>query len=274
MKIIFFGSGYYVIPVIERLKDQGLVLVVTIEKEGKLVDYLKKEQIPYFYSHLKDEKDIKEIEDRKPDLGVLASYGAFIPKKIIESFPLGILNIHPSMLPKYKGPSPIQYAILDGVKHTGVSIIKLDDQIDHGPILSQKRFTIGEKDTLQHATELMFSTGADMIYEIVQKISKGLKVKEKIQDIKHESWTEKIDKTRGEILISNPPSLADLGRMIRAFYPWPGVYLTASLGKDKKILKLLPDNMYQVEGKRQMSYKDFLNGYGNDAAFILAKLGR
>lgn len=274
MKIVFFGSGYYTIPVIEKLRGSGLVLVVTIEVEGKLIDYLRKEDIPYLYSHLNNEKDIKKVQDLKPDVGVLASYGAFIPKKIIGLFPLGILNIHPSLLPKYKGPSPIQYAILDGEKNTGVSIIKLDDKIDHGPIISQKPFKIGEKDTLKNATELMFSEGADMIYEIIQKMLKGLLIKETPQRIKGESWTEKIDKARGEIFIDNPPQVSDLDRMIRAFYPWPGVYLTASLGKNKRILKLLPNNMYQVEGKLPMSYKDFLNGHGNDAAYILAKLGR
>lgn len=274
MKIVFFGSGYYVIPVIERLRGQGLALVVTIEREGKLIDFLKKEKIPYLYSHLKDEKDISKIRDLKPDIGVLASYGAFIPQSIINLFPQGILNIHPSLLPRYKGPSPIQYTILDGVRHTGVSIIKLDDQIDHGPILLQKPVVFGEHETLQTATESMFETGADMISILIQKLDKGLVVDEKPQHIKDESWTEKITKERGEILLDNPPQKTDLDRMIRAFYPWPGVYLTVSLFGNHKILKLLPNNMYQVEGKRPMSYHDFLNGYGNDAAYILAALGR
>lgn len=277
-KIVFFGSGYYTIPIIERLRNQGLVLVVTIEQQGKLTDYLKKEKIPYLYSGLKDQDQSAswrtKIEDLQPDLGVLASYGALIPKKVIEIFQYGILNIHPSLLPKYKGPSPIQYAILDGERNTGISIIKLDDQIDHGPILLQKPFNLAEKDTLKNATELMFREGGDMIYELIQKMRSGLSIKVIPQRIKDESWTEKIDKTRGEIFIENPPQVSDLDRMIRAFYPWPGVYLTTSLSGNKKILKLLPNNMYQVEGKRQMSYKDFLNGYGNDAAFILAQLGR
>ncbi len=273
-RIVFFGSGFYTIPIIKKLENHGLVFVVTTEPEGKLTNYLKANKIPYLYSKLKDASDISRIKDLKPDIGVLASFGAIIPKKVIELFPLGILNIHPSLLPKYKGPSPIQYAILDGIEKTGVTIIKLDNQVDHGPILLQKTFKLGAKETLQHATQLMFSLGADMIQEVIQKIELGSIVKETPQRIKGESWTQKIEKSNGEILIKNLPNPLDLDRMIRAFYPWPGVYLTVSLSRKNKILKLLPENTYQVEGKKPMSYKDFLNGYGNDAAFILATLGR
>ncbi|MFI5265330.1 MAG: hypothetical protein ACHQT7_01135, partial [Candidatus Levyibacteriota bacterium] len=111
-------------------------------------------------------------------------------------------------------------------------------------------------------------------YEVIQKMEHGLTIKEIPQRTENETWTEKIDKTRGEITLESPPNGSDLDRMIRAFYPWPGVYLTVSLLGNRKILKLLPNDMYQVEGKRPLSYKDFLNGYGNDAAYILAKLGK
>ncbi|MFI5265420.1 MAG: methionyl-tRNA formyltransferase, partial [Candidatus Levyibacteriota bacterium] len=176
MKIVFFGSGYYTIPIIEKLRDVGLVLVVTVEGEGELIDYLKKEKIPYLYSRLVNKNELSKIQDLEPDLGVLASFGAFIPKSVIESFPRGILNIHPSLLPKHKGPSPIQYTILDGIRHTGISIIKLDDQIDHGPILLQRSFLLRGKETLKSATERMFLEGADMIYEVIQKMEHGLPI--------------------------------------------------------------------------------------------------
>ena len=236
-KIAFFGSGHYTIPIVEKLRNRGLALVVTTEPEGKLTDFLKANNIPLLYSKLKTPRDILRIKDLKPDIGILASYGAIIPKNVIELFPMGILNIHPSLLPKYKGPSPIQYAILDGVQNSGVTIIKLDDQVDHGPIIAQKPFKLSAKDTLQNASELMFSVGADMIQEVIQNIENGLMVKEVSQRIKGESWTQKIDKGNGEIFIETPPHPADLDRMIRAFYPWPGVYLSVSLYGKNKILK-------------------------------------
>src|SRR3990167_8072935 len=117
-RIVFFGSGYYTLPIIEKLKDEGLVLVVTTEPQGKFIDYLKKHNIPFFYSKFKNPEDIKRIEELKPDIGILASFGAFIPQKVIDLFPLGILNIHPSLLPQFKGPSPIQYTILAGIEES------------------------------------------------------------------------------------------------------------------------------------------------------------
>jgi methionyl-tRNA formyltransferase len=290
-KIVFFGSGYYTIPIVEVLKDQGLIFVVTTENEGKfksassqaslkdvssqasLIDYLKSRGIPFFYSRLKNSEDVNRIQNLKPDLGVLASYGAIIPKEIIEIFPLGILNIHPSLLPKYKGPSPIQFTILDGNTTTGVSVIKLDDQVDHGPIIKQEKIELKGNETLKKLTELLFLEGSKLINGIVQKINQGLEIKSNPQRINNEKVTGKIKKTDGQIDFNNPPKYEDLKRKIRAFYPWPGVYLTISLGGKNRILKLMPNDTVQVEGKRPMSYKDFVNGYGNEAESILSTLG-
>lgn len=271
-KIVFFGSGYFVIPVIKMLQDQGLELVVTNESKGRLIDYLKKYNIAYIYSDLKKTEDISKITYLKPDLGVLASYGEFIPQQIIDVFPLGILNIHPSLLPEFKGPSPIQSTILSGVTKTGVSVILLDDQIDHGPIVSQKEVELTTKETAPELLESTFSLGAEMINSVVQDINKGLSIQSKPQSINNESWSLKIEKKDGLIDLSNPPQIDELLRKIRAYHPWPGVYLTVSLGGKDKILKLMPNDIVQVEGKNPMSYKDFINGYGKDAENILTAL--
>lgn len=272
MKIVFFGSGSYTIPIVENLKDNGLVLVVTSEPSGKLTTYLKTNNIPFINSRLKNVDDLEKIKSLKPDLGVLASYGAILPKQIIELFHLGILNIHPSLLPKYKGPSPIQFSILNGDKVSGITVIKLDSQIDHGPIVSQKEVKLPENITLESGSKLLFSEGAELIQEIVQKLSNEQVVEEKPQDIKSESWTQKIEKKDGEISLSNPPQKDELLRKIRALYPWPGVHLTVSLGGKNRFLKLLPFDTVQVEGKKPMSYKDFMNGYGEAAITILKQL--
>lgn len=271
-KIIFFGSGYFIIPVIDVLRDQGLELVITNEPNGKLIDYLKKENIPYVFSQLKDSETIQKVKDIKPDLGILASFGAFVPDSIVETFPLGILNIHPSLLPKFKGPSPIQFTILEGITDTGVSVIQLDDELDHGPIVLQIPVKIMGNETAPELLESMFQVGAEMINKIVQDVNKGLVIKSNPQNHKMESWSLRIEKQDGKIDLDSPLSLVDVSRKIRAFYPWPGVHLTVSLGGKNKILKLMPYDMVQVEGKNPMSYKDFVNGYGEDAINILKKL--
>lgn len=271
-KIVFFGSGYYVIPIIKSLKSLGLKLVVTNQPDGELISYLQKEDIPYIYSNFKNKEDIKKIKEINPDIGVLASYGAFIPQEIINLFPLGILNIHPSLLPKYKGPSPIQYTILNGDTVCGISIILLDDQIDHGPIIKQKEIHIADaKTTAKELTELAFLDGAEMVKDVIQNVNNGIPIQSFPQDIKSESWTQKVEKIDGKISINNPPNIEELDRKIRAFYPWPGVYLTVTLGGKNRFLKLMPNDTVQVEGKNPMSYKDFMNGY-KEGKDVLQKL--
>lgn len=262
-KIIFFGSGYYVIPIVEKLLKHNLLLVVTTEIEGKFVDYLKTNSIPFVQTKLKKPEDIQKIIELKPTLGILASYGAIIPKSVIELFPLGIFNIHPSLLPKYKGTSPVQYAILNRDAQTGVTVIKLDDLVDHGPILAQETVPLDGTETLQLLTEKLFKIGTGLIEEIIQKIEKGLVLEEKEQNHKDEIFTQKIKKTDGLIDLNSIPNPDVLRRKIRAFFPWPGVYLTISISGKPKILKLLPQKMVQVEGKKEMSHKDFFNGYHN-----------
>lgn len=273
MKIVFFGSGAYTIPTVEKLKDKGLVLVVTSESEGELARYVKREKIPYIISRLKNSEDIQKIKDLEPDLGVLASYGAILPNILLELFPLGILNIHPSLLPKYKGPSPVQTTILNGDTETGATIITLDDQVDHGPIVEQKVVKLTGSETQEDLTQLLFLEGAKMIDKVVQNLGNEPSIKSNSQRINLEEFTKKITKEDGRIDLSNPGSITEIDRKIRAFYPWPGVYLTASLGNSEKIIKLLPNSMVQVEGKKPMTYKDFINGYGKEAEAILSLLG-
>ncbi|MBP6913474.1 MAG: methionyl-tRNA formyltransferase [Candidatus Levybacteria bacterium] len=271
-RIVFFGSGYYTIPIIKELQNKGLCLIVTNESNGELSEYASRENIPLLYTNFKNKSDIEEVKKYSPNLGILASYGAFIPNTIIDQFPLGILNIHPSLLPKYKGPSPIQFTILSGDPVSGVSVIQLDDQIDHGPIVAQKEILIPGDATLKTLTEMMFQEGSILIKEIIQYIEKVNKIQSIPQSTNNESWTQKIEKKDGQIDLKNPPSKEDLTRKIRAFYPWPGVYLTVTLGEKNKILKLMPNDTVQVEGKKPMSYNDFINGYGNEAITILQKL--
>src|SRR3989344_28486 len=274
-RVFFFGSGYYTIPIVEKIKEHGLVLVVTTDPAGEFVDYLKKENIPYIYSKLKKEEDILRIKGVEPDLGILASYGAIIPREILYLFLKGILNIHPSLLPKYKGPSPVQYAILNGDTKSGTTIIKLDEKIDHGPIVEQEEIALFGNETLKNLTEKLFTIGREMIIEIVQKIEDGLPIKETKQDSFGEVFTKKITKDDGFINLDSPPAPDQLERMIRAYYPWPGVWFHApSLARGtlaNKIIKLLPQGKLQVEGKNIMSLKDFENGYP-EGQEILKKL--
>lgn len=278
-RIIFYGSGDYTFPIIKVLKRHGLILVVTTEKEAPFTQFLKQENVQYMCSSLNRKEDIEKISDSNPTLGVLASYGAIIPKKVLRMFPLGIFNIHPSLLPKYKGPSPIQSTILSGEKETGVTIITLDEQVDHGPIVAQKKIALEGAETAEELIQKLFAIGAEMIDQLLQ----GDSLKTTEQNHTQESFTKRLTRDAGFIDIHNPPNPIMLDRMIRAYHPWPGVWLKYQISKNerakrlyknqKSIIKLLPNQKIQVEGKSPMSYKDFINGYQQAGKRLLEQLG-
>jgi len=270
MKTVFFGSGEYTIPVVKMLQNHELGLVVTTETEGKFYDYLQDNSIPHLVTHLKNSDDIEKIKEIGAEIGVLGSYGAIVPNKVIQAFPHGIINIHPSLLPIYKGPSPVQYAIKNGDKITGVTIISLDDQIDHGVILSQKEFPLNGTETLEELKKKLFKIGSEMIEELLKKPENGKKLEGEEQDHSKEVFTFKITREDGKIDPQNPPS--ELDNLIRAYYPWPGVWFeTVFAGKNRRF-KLLPEGKIQMEGKNIMTYKDFMNGYGEEGKELLSQI--
>ena len=278
--IIFFGSGDYTIPIVEKLINHNLKLVVSIEKESKLEKFCESKGIDFITDNLKDENTKKRIQNLNPSIAILASYGAYIPKNVINTFKNGIINIHPSLLPKWKGPSPIQYTLLNSDTQTGVTLIKLDNEIDHGPILSQEKFDLKGTETTKELLDILFSQGAEMIKKIIVKLENGEALNETPQDHSKESWSYKIEKKDGEINLNSIPTSEleiknfklEIARKVRAFYPWPGVWFVTKLKSKPTRIKLLPNNMIQPENKNAMNYKDFINGYGEEGKDLLEKL--
>lgn len=272
--IVFFGSGWYTIPVIQKLIPHALDLVITTEKnpESQFLKFCNENNLQTLsVSSASDLLEHKSLITNHT-VAILASYGALIPDEIINLFPNGIINIHPSLLPLWKGPSPIQYSLLNGDTKTGVTLIKLDSQIDHGPILSQKPYDLQGNETSQDLLSLLFEIGAEMVEEIVSKLENGEPVLENPQDNTHESWSYRIAKKDGMIDINDVPNTEKLQNMIRAYYPWPGVWFVIQLKGQTKIIKLLPEGKIQVEGKNPTNYKDFVNGFGDEGREILKKL--
>lgn len=242
MKIVFFGSGKYVGPIIEVLKRNfDLVLIIT----------------PANFEKLDIETQIKNV---RPEVGVLANFGLLIPPQILDLFARGILNIHPSLLPKYRGPSPAQMAILNNEKKTGVTIIKLDKEVDHGPILAQVEEPILPDDTAESLYERLFKIGSQLLPQTINQYIKG-QIKLSEQNHKKATFTKVLTRQDGYVDLKNPPSPEKLERLIRAYYPWPGVWTELRIKNQELRIKFLPGGKIQVEGGKQMGYKDFLNGY-------------
>lgn len=156
-----------------------------------------------------------------PDVVVVAAYGKIIPPSLLSVPRAGFINVHPSKLPQYRGPSPVATAILDGQKETGVSIIRMDTGVDSGPILIQRNVRIKPNETADCLSLRLFSLGGRILNTILPGICNGLIVGEaqKINGVTH---TKKLTKKEGEVEWSLPAEKLDRRR--RAFTPWPGFH--------------------------------------------------
>ena len=210
------------------------------------------------------------IEELCPDLIILADYREIIPESIFKIPKLGVLNIHPSVLPKYRGPSPVVSAILNGEKKTGVTIIKINDQIDSGDILAQIETKIKSREDANILKKRLSEIAADLLAELIPYYLAG-----EISPIKQNdnlaSDTPRLTKDQGKLSGNEDSKTVD--RMVRALNPWPGVYI---IKNNKRInitkVHLTRDNkliidLVKPEGKNEMKYTDYLNGYHNELTF-------
>lgn len=262
MKLIFFGSSQYVVPVLDNLRQHfEIALVVTTEKTGAVPAYCVQNHVPYMYvERLTNTELAIKLVSGDIELGILADFGLFVPEHIIKSFPKGILNIHPSLLPKYRGPTPVQTAIKNGDTITGVSIIQLDNQLDHGSIIYQQKEPIHKTDTNESLYNRLFVIGSRLL---IQYIPKYMNNEITLQEQNHSqaTYTNRLTREDGYFDLKNPPKSVYLERIIRAFHPWPGAWTTIDVRGKQIRVKFLPNKKVQVEGKKPVAYKDFLNGF-------------
>ncbi len=205
---------------------------------------------------------------QEADLAVVAAYGHILNKQELEAPKYGCINIHPSLLPKYRGPSPIQTAILNGDKVSGITIIKMDEEIDHGLIIYQEKLELSDIDNFDILSKKMFLKAVAVLPKIIEDFTSG-KIDPIPQNHSQVTFCQHLTRESGFFDINNPPEAEKLDRMIRAYYPWPGVWAKWN----GKIIKFLPASSHpeldsgsikflvQMEGKKPISFKDFLNGY-------------
>lgn len=274
MKVVFFGSSRNVLPILNALNNaHDLALVVTTEQGNQ-------EPVKFFcQTHkincilVRKAGDLmlnQEIQRINADIGVVADFGIIIPQSVLEYFPFGIINIHPSLLPKYRGPTPVQTALLNGDKTTGVSVMLVDKLMDHGPVFIQKEVTVEKEDTAKTLYERLFKLGAETLLEVLQKYEHR-NITPVPQDDSKATITKFLTREDGFFNYKIVKNLALLPNVIRAYYPWPGAWTKAKLNhvQDEKIIKFLPEGKVQVEGGKEMLVKDLVNGYpGADKEFL------
>ncbi|HEX3625868.1 MAG TPA: methionyl-tRNA formyltransferase [Verrucomicrobiae bacterium] len=192
----------------------------------------------------RDEGFIAELRALKPDLIVVAAYGHILPQAILDLPPLGCLNVHTSLLPKYRGAAPIQWAIADGESQTGVTIMKMDAGMDTGGILAQKPTPILPEDDSASLHNRLAQLGADLLVETIPAYATG-KIQARPQP-EGATYAPKIKKEDGHI-DWNLPAQTILNRM-RAFRPWPGAFIFLKRGPKSLLLKIWEADVVEEKG--------------------------
>lgn len=290
MKVIFFGTPDFVISLPKAIIKAGFNLLACVTASDRPVGrkrILTHSPVKAWAQENKiqviDDGQIEAIAAKvialKPDVGVLAAYGKIIPKSLIDIFPKGILVVHPSLLPKYRGASPVQAAIMAGDAEIGVSIIQMDEKIDHGPLVSQFKDPLPPDATPDKLYPKLFSEAAEVLITILPAYIEG-QIKLREQDHSKATYCKILKKEDGFIppqiiaprqghtlsCLVGPyklkPTPENLERFIRAMHPWPGAYTKLKIKNERlKIVKFLPEGKIQIEGGKPMSLADFLNGY-------------
>jgi methionyl-tRNA formyltransferase len=218
---------------------------------------------------LKDESFFTDLDTYHCELFVVAAYGKIIPERILTMPPRGAINVHPSLLPRFRGPSPIESAILSSDTHTGVSIMILDKEVDHGPILAMReRITEHWPPKAGILTEDLAHFGASLLIEVIPEYLNGLTAHE--QDHRRATWTKKIEKSDG--LLDWTDDAEVNFKKIRAYHEWPGAYFFMK-HRDRILRIKVTDATYHhgvlsltrvlPEGKHEMTYEEFVRGYGD-----------
>lgn len=280
LRVAFFGTPEFASRFLAGLADDPYFHVVGVvtqpdEPVGRKkiltpppVKTLALEKcIPVYQpTKLKDEFFLKEIENLKADIFVIVAYGRILPQALLDMPSLGCVNVHPSLLPKYRGPSPMQAALAAGDKKTAVTIMKIDALMDHGPILAQEELDIATDETVATLTDKVVALGDPLLRNTLKGFHKGNVVPQE-QDHDKATYCKILTREDGKIDLSDDPII--LEQKIRAFNPWPGTWTMLERGGEPLRVKILKAKLtdgkldiiqVQPEGGKPMAWADFERG--------------
>lgn len=246
MRILFLGTPSFAIHPLRRLVEAGHELVSVVTQPDRPAGRSRAPQappvkqaalklgLPVFQPEtLRDEAAIAHLRELQPEAGVVAAYGEILRKAVLDIPPLGYLNIHPSLLPLYRGPAPVAAAILAGDSVTGVSVIRLERTMDAGPILAQASVPLDPAARTGPLTDDLFKLGADLLVGVLPRYAAG-DLQPTPQDHARATITAMLRKEDGQ-LDWTLPAVA-LERMVRAYDLWPGAWTTFD-GQPLKVLR-------------------------------------
>ena len=297
MRILFAGTPEIAIPSLKKLYENNYNIVGVLtspdkpNKRGKLTQCPIKElalslSLDVYTPHKIDDKFNQTIKELELDLLVVFAYGKIFPESFLSLFKKGGINIHPSLLPKYRGPSPLVATILSEDEFYGITIQELALKMDSGDILLQEKYPL-QNETAKELTEIVAEKSPELLIQIMQRIEKGT-LNPIPQNHEEATYCHLIKKEDGIIDWNKSANL--ISKEIRAFQPWPGSKTTingktlflrnaipnlaTSEEKPGTILSVTKDNIViqtgdgtleiktlQWENRKELSVKDFLNGY-------------
>lgn len=315
MKAIFMGTPEIAATILEALLASDIEVIAVVTQPDKPKGRGKEMACPevkkvalehnlpiYQPVKAKEESFIQEIRSLKPDVIIVAAFGQILTKEFLEIPELGCINVHASLLPKYRGAAPIQQAIIDGETKTGVTIMKMDAGIDTGDMIYKEEIAIDKDETAGSLHDKLAQVGAHALLVALEQIKNHTAIYEK-QDDSKATHVKQFKKESG-ILDFNKDAQS-LERLIRGLNPWPSAY-TKLDGKTLKIwkanvitkledvaaeefvngsvVKVTKDSFYiktgkeylevlelQLEGKKRMLASDFLRGYVLEAGTVLGR---
>ena len=312
LRIVFMGTPEFAIPVLAAVMEAGHEVVGVYTRpdrpsgRGRAVAapevkrYAEENQLPVFQpaSLRRDAAAVGELASLSPDAVVVAAYGLFLPESVFAGPSLGALNVHPSLLPKYRGPSPVAAAILNGDHATGVTIMKVDAGMDSGPIVAQRESVIGPEETTEELTPRLFREGGSLLAEVLPRWARG-EIEARPQDDTVATVTSRLQREDGRIDWSRPAE--EIARTVRGYHPWPGAH-TLWRGRGLKVVSatgrersppapvapgdvvtledgsiavgagdgLLRLRRVQLEGRRDVDAREFVQGHRD---FVGSRLG-
>jgi len=303
MRIVFWGSSDFSMPSLELLGKYNWIAGVVTNPDkpyGRGMNQIHQTPIKLWAlqhsvpclqpTKLRDEGFIQSLQALKPDLFVVVSYGRILPEEILSLPPLGSINLHASLLPRYRGASPIQAALLNDDRITGNTVQYMTKELDQGDIILQSELAIYPNDTYPTLSERLSHDGANLLVQAIQLISEN-KAPRTPQNNAEASYTRIIRREDGEITFSLLSS-HEVWCRYRAYYPWPGIFTTCHQAKIPFVVHLtdiaespqsgeagivlradkeqfliacregsIRINKLKPAGKKEMDFLSFLNGY-------------
>ena len=300
MRIVFMGTPDFSVGTLEALIEAGHEVVLAVTQpdkpkgRGKEVQFSPVKEtalahgIPVFQPRrVRDPECVEELGKYRADVMVVIAFGQILPKEILEMTPYGCINVHASLLPKYRGAAPIQWAVIDGEPVSGVTTMQMDEGLDTGDMLLKTEVALDEKETGGSLFDKLSQVGAKLLVETLEQVKNGQAVYERQPEQSPTAYASMIDKKMGNIDWTMPA--VKIERLIRGLSPWPSAY-TFLEGKTLKIwaarvvqeeTTARPGEIFhtdkrgiyvaagegvlcldevQLEGKRRMAAADFLRG--------------